>query len=421
MDTCAPFEFFAKNGFYVVDNKIFNHKIHALQEASRTGQNVHWNFNDEAFAKFDWTHRLNLPLLEMYRMRAQQLRQKYQYLIACWSGGADSDAMLDSFLDNNIYLDELLVLWPTSLSPGKYVPSLDKSPENFMSEWDYSIKPKLEKLQTQYPKLRITIRDTFKNPPRDEDHDDTVLIVEKHSYGTIQKWRELDHVLRERSVQYHNVAAMLGVSPVEISILDNYATICFDDVALGPGIKSDFTLDGMPRNIEFFYWSPDFPELVREQAHAIVDRLELNPNTQNFIGNYKMNTDRSLQKTVQPDGELNRQFRKSILYPNYPLDTFQAKKPTDTHDRGSWETWFHGDPHSEEFLVAWKSAITSHQALIADRFCVKVNNKIVRYQRFQTRWYPIARLKSLNESSLAPGFLNFQSGSNDPLTVSTHR
>jgi hypothetical protein len=420
MDTRAPFEFFAKNGFYVVDNKIFNHKIHALQEASRTGQSVHWNFNDEVFAKVDWTHRLNLPLLEMYRMRAQQLRQKYQYLIACWSGGADSDAMLDSFLDNNIHLDELLILWPTSLSPGKYVPSLDKSPENFMSEWDYSIKPRLEKLQIQYPKLRITIRDTFKNPPRDEDRDDTVLIVEKHSYGTIQKWRELDHVLRERSMQYHNVAAMLGVAPVEICILDKYVAIYFDDVAAYPGSKSDFTLDGMPRNIEFFYWSPDFPELVREQAHAIVDRLELTPSTQNFIINYKMNTDRTLQKTVQPDGELNRQFRKSILYPNYPLATFQVKKPTDTHYRGSWETWFHGDPHSEEFLVAWESAISSHQALIADRFCIKANNKIVRYQRFQTRWYPIARLKAVNESSSVPGFFNFQNGSNDLLTVSTH-
>jgi hypothetical protein len=420
MDTQAPFEFFAKNGFYVVGNKIFNHKIHALQEASRTGQSVHWNFNDEVFAKVDWTHRLNLPLLEMYRMRAQQLRQKYQYLIACWSGGGDSTTMLDSFLNNNIHLDELLILWPTSLSPGKYVPSLNKSPENFMSEWDYSIKPRLEKLQIQYPKLQITIRDTFKSPPRDEHRDDTVLIVEKHSYGTIQKWRELDHVLQERSAQYHNVAAMLAVSPVDISILDNHAVISFDDVAAYPGSKSDFTLDGMPRNIEFFYWSPDFPELVREQAHAIIDQLELNPNTRNFIANYKMNTDRSLQKTVQPDGELTRQFLKSILYPNYPLDTFQARKQNDTHYRGSWETWFHGNPHSEEFLVAWESAIASHQALIADRFCVKANDKIVRYQRFQTRWYPIARLKSLTEAGLAPALTSFQRDNNDLPTVSIY-
>lgn len=38
VDTIAPFEHFAKNGYYTVGNKIFNHKIHALQEATRIKQ-----------------------------------------------------------------------------------------------------------------------------------------------------------------------------------------------------------------------------------------------------------------------------------------------------------------------------------------------------------------------------------------------
>lgn len=396
MDTRAPVEFFAKNGFYVVGDKIYNHKIHALQEASRTRHSIHWNFNDAVFEKFDWTQRLDIPLLEIYRMRAVQLRQKYQYLICCWSGGGDSTTMLDSFLDNDIPLDELLILWPTSLSPGKYYPCLDKSPENFMSEWDFSIKPRLDKLREAYPRLKITIRDTFKEPPKDEDRDDTVLIVEKHSYGTIQKWRELDHVIEERLQQYSSVAAMLAVAPVEMCIINGHAAISFDDINAYPGSKSDFTLTGMPRNIEYFYWTPDFPELIREQAHAMIDRLNIMPETRKCLFNFEMDTQGVLQKTVRPDSELLRTFRKSVLYPKYPLDTFQARKQLDTHYRGSWETWFHGNPHSEEYLIAWESAIAAHQALIDERFFVRRNGKIVRYQQFKTRWYPIAKLKPID-------------------------
>ena len=397
MDTRAPLDFIAKNGFYVVGNKIYNHKIHALQEASRTKQDIHWDFNDAVFSKVDWSQRLNIPLLEIYRMRALQLRQKYQYLICCWSGGGDSTTMLESFLDNNIHLDELVVLWPTSLSPGKYYPCLDKTPENFMSEWDFSIKPKLDKLRETYPKLKITIRDTFKEPPRDEDRDDTVLIVEKHSYGTIQKWRELDRVIEERLEHHSSVAAMLAVAPVELSILDDVAAIYFDDMNAYPGSKSDYTLTGMPRNIEYFYWTPDFPELIREQAHAIIDRLNLLPDTRKWVPNYCMDPTRVLKKTANPDAEMLRTFRKSILYPNYPLNTFQARKQDDTHYRGSWETWFHGNAHAEEYLTAWESAITAHQALIDERFFVRRNGRIVRYQHFKSRWYPITKLKPLGE------------------------
>ena len=396
MDTLAPIDFFAKNGFYQVGNKIFNHKIHALQEASQTTQDVHWNFNDEVFNRLVWTQRLQIPLLEIYCMRALQLRQKYEYIIVCWSGGADSTTVLESFLDNDIPVDELLILWPTSLSPGKYTPSLDTKAENFMSEWDFSIKPQLELLQKKHPKLKITIRDTFATPPLDEDHDDTILITGNHSYGTIQKWRELDRVIEERLQQHANVAAVLGVAPVKISILDEYACVCFDDILACPGSKSDYTLTGMPRNIEFFYWTPDFPELVREQAHAIIDQLNVFPNTRNFLNQYQMQSNRSLKLVHNPDPEISRQFLKSMLYPKFPLQIFQVRKPKDYVYCSEWETWFHANPHSEEFLTPWKSAIRAHQALIDEKFLIRKNKQIINYTRFHTQWYPVAHLPTIS-------------------------
>lgn len=392
-DTVAPISLFGKNGYYVVGNKIFNYKIHALQEASRTGLPVHWNFNDEVFNNFDWAKRLNVSLLEMYRLRAQQLRQKYKWLVVCWSGGGDSTTMLESFLDNNIHIDELLILWPVSKSVGKYQPSLDTNNSNFMSEWDYSIRPRLDKLRAQYPKLNITIRDTFEDPPLDEDREDTMLIVEKHSYGTIQKWRELDYVLKERVEKHDSVAAILGVSPVEVAILHNTVlAVYFNESPAYPGSKSDITLEGWPRNIEFFYWTPDMPELIREQAHAVLDRINVSPQTRSLLHQYKINSAGILEKWYEPDPEIVRQFKKSVLYPNYPLDTFQARKQDDTHDRASWENWFHTNPHAEEFLAPWESAVKAQQRMIKDDFFVKKNGKIVSYKPFHTKFKIVGKL-----------------------------
>ena len=287
VDTSAPLSLIAPNGYYEVGNKIFNYKIHALQEGSRTGLPVHWNFNDEVFNNFNWTKRLNIPLLELYRMRAQQIRQKYKWISLLWSGGADSTAMMESFLDNNIHLDEVVVLWPTSMSAGKYTPKWDRSRFNMMSEWDLTIKPGIERLQAKYPKLQITVVDTFEKPPTDEDREDTAIIVEKHSYGTIQKYRALDALLKQRVEKYDSVGTVVGSSPVELRILNNrFLATFFSDIAAYPASKTDITLDGWVRNMEFFYWSPEFPELIAKQAHVILDHINLVPKSRIFINQF---------------------------------------------------------------------------------------------------------------------------------------
>lgn len=47
---------------------------------------------------------------ELCRQRAQELRDTYKYLRLWFSGGADSQTALNSFVNNNIYLDEIVVV-----------------------------------------------------------------------------------------------------------------------------------------------------------------------------------------------------------------------------------------------------------------------------------------------------------------------
>jgi hypothetical protein len=104
-DTAASLSFFAKNGYYQVGQRAFNHKVYAMQEATRTGQDVSWNFNRSIYDKVNWMQTNGRTLDDLYRDRAWQLRQKYKWLCLAWSGGGDSTTVLHSFLLNNIHLD----------------------------------------------------------------------------------------------------------------------------------------------------------------------------------------------------------------------------------------------------------------------------------------------------------------------------
>ena len=92
----------ATSGYYQVGSEIFNNKLEALYHASKNKQRPRWVFHDDVYGKFDWTTRPLLGLKEVYRARAQQLRDKYDYMSISFSGGADSWNTLNSFLSNCI-------------------------------------------------------------------------------------------------------------------------------------------------------------------------------------------------------------------------------------------------------------------------------------------------------------------------------
>lgn len=393
IDTTAPLNHFAKNGYYTVGNKIFNHNIYAYQEATKTNNEIKWHFNDEVFSKQDWKTPIQIPLLELYRMRAEQLRQKYDYLILCWSGGGDSTTMLESFLDNNIHLDEVVLLWPLKQTKGRYTVTSNNDSTNISSEWDLTIAPRIKEYETKYPKLKITIIDFLETPNENEYNYDTVRVASKHNYATIQKWRALDELMKKKSEKYSNVCSIFGVSPADTAIVnDRYFMTFFCDGVTGPGSKSDYTLDGWVRHIEFFYWSPDLPEIINAQAHAMYNYCRLNPNKRSLWKNVYLSNSKKKPKHIIIDDELHRQMRKMVLYPKWDNSIFQVKKSlTDllSHD---WYDWLYKNPHSASFLAPWKSAIDSEMRLVDNRFFRYHNNEIADYRYFYSKFYFIGEL-----------------------------
>lgn len=394
VDSTAPFDFFAKNGYYQIGDAVALHVGPACQEATRSKQPIHWNFNEEVYNNFNWRSRLNLPITELYRIRAQQLRDKYDYLILWFSGGADSTTILQSFVDNGIHLDEVMVAWPRSQTAGKYTPSLNIAAENMLSEWDYSIEPKLKWLEKNYPNVKITVLDQLANPDRNEDYADTWTIVEKNGLATIDRQRLMDNALKDRYKKYKNIASISGSAPPEIHIMDNrwLAVSFFSEYATAGTAKSDYLLDGTPRNVEFFFWTPDLPELIREQGHIILDHLNSNPADKSIFLQYEVKNHYE-KLTDSQLLELRRILIKKLVYPQWDMSTFQVSKPKNAHLYSTQYNWFYANPGSNYYLEGWHAAIKSQLSMIDPAIMENKNNEIY-YPRFRSKFYPIGRLNS---------------------------
>ena len=99
-------------GFYTVGTTRYYSKVQALIESTRTDQFPIWNFNNEVYGAQSWEHEPKTDLRELYRLRAKQLRDKYDYIRVEASGGGDSTQVIFNFLLNGIHLDEIIFRYP---------------------------------------------------------------------------------------------------------------------------------------------------------------------------------------------------------------------------------------------------------------------------------------------------------------------
>lgn len=136
-------------GYYAIgtDRKTYS-KIELIESQYRMPSAWHWHYNDEFFGCFDWQQEPSADLNELYRRRAQELRDSYDYLVLTYSGGHDSSNVLHSFLDNGIPIDEVLV----------YTSGHNEATEMNFEVRNYTL-PKLERLRELNHDIRLRFVD----------------------------------------------------------------------------------------------------------------------------------------------------------------------------------------------------------------------------------------------------------------------
>lgn len=367
-DSVAPFEWIKKNGYYRVGSKYFVHKTFALIEASKSQDKIIspiWDFNSDVFASRNWQQTIDISLPDLYKKRAQQLRDKYDYLLIAFSGGADSATVIDSFINNNIHIDEIIIHWPKTLTDGKYQVSTNKSKFNVLSEWQLAAQPKLDYIQKHHPKIKITFSDL---DDLDEEYNEDIFRVAANTldFPNIKRQKSIYKRSNELMEQGFNVATVYGFDKPYLYEMEGHVFAGFLDQFTH--VVSDQYSD-ISRNLEYFYWSPDLPDLAIRQAQILFEYLCQHPENLNLIPKRYMHagTCRAQSLPTHYELEIMRTLTSQLLYPTWNNETFQADKPTD-FIRCEHHEWIRELAPNAKFLQSHQTALQHQFNLIDSRF-----------------------------------------------------
>jgi len=311
-------------GYYQVGTVKHASKISALIDG--TVRNIHpeWHFNNDIFDNYDWSVEPTESLQELYRQRAREIRERYDYIILMYSGGSDSQTVLDSFLQNNLHVDEVVVIHPGSLE-NTYTPdNTNYDPMNVLSEWDFTMKPKLQLLAQHHPKIKITTYDWSKNL---SDHvvEDGFILDRGHNlspYTYLRNNYYLVDSIKSAVEKYSRAVILMGVDKPRICFHENAYNLYFLDLITtnnGPQITSTARKNKLA--IEFFYWHPSSCKLLAKQAHQLVKFFELCPGFKTFV---TWPTKNPAYRTWYENSV------RAIIYPGLDLNFFQAAKLNQT-------------------------------------------------------------------------------------------
>jgi hypothetical protein len=336
----------SRYGCWISGRVPFSSKIDAVTHASSNNTQVSFYYHNHVWEHFDRSKLGKTPLSVLYRERAQQLRDSYNYLVLHYSGGADSHNILRTFIDNNIKLDEITVRWPKALRDGKfYTPNKqDTSARNAASEWDYAIQPTLKWLGEFHPNIKINVVDyayDLKKDNVDADNIENTLLnanFSRGSMGTISMIIDPNVKKTLLSINKNKIAHIFGIDKPILISKDDSIYMRFMDGVFEHTMPIRDQEDGSV--VEPFYWSPDLPELPMEQAYQSALHFKHNKKIASALWRTEeILTDSRRLEIFEEQGHIH----KFILYADtWNSNTFQVKKPNAV--RSDWYFWLFERP-----------------------------------------------------------------------------
>jgi hypothetical protein len=335
-------------GFYRVGDLKFYSKLEAIEMHAKTGIHPHWDFNDAVFSSYDWTVEPKEDILELYRRRAQQLREKYDYIILAYSGGADSTTVLEAFVDNDIKLDEVV----------SYV---NHDRDSFLSAEIYRVAiPNYEELKTRHPGIKFRLLDLTKFEMDFFNSNDNKFnwIYEMNAYINpnnasrigfgmkVKEWADMIHAGKKVCI----LSAMDKPRVFQINGKYTFKFIDFIDCAA--------TVSSMagqqPWTDELFYWTPDMPEIMIKQGHIIKRYLEGDVNNLPFVSTVK--SDLAYREVNGKKYWLSNHGMHRLIYPSWNIDTFSVgKAPSVIFSKR--DEWFFNLQQEHEVRKNWALGI----------------------------------------------------------------
>lgn len=275
-------------------------------EARKSRKECNLFYEDDTFTQVDWKTEPPVSLDLLYKLRAEELRTKYEYVILCLSGGIDSRNILETFYKNNILIDEILIVGAFSQDEFK------GSTENNNDEIYENTVPFLNQLSLPNTKITYFDYSTLFNQPKQfsliKDHGD-------EWYQHIGYWKSATHFFWrdiQKYVASHDkkTCYIMGTSKTVVKGFKDIPFVVFTEADF-----SDYGMIYQDQNLtrENFYFStsPISIDIMRKQAHTIIKAYDsCLPEVKGlFYTNYNEVYNKIIYKDVK--FPLNKKTRKS--------------------------------------------------------------------------------------------------------------
>jgi len=346
-------------GVYRANGKSFFNKLEAIMEVNQHGGYIEWDYHDAIFGSAKWDQEPPVELKELYRQRALQLREAYDHLVLFYSGGVDSWNILKVFIDNNIKLDEIYIFGAFEAEEKMYSTlGFDRTPGYYTREIQQSL-PLVKKLAAE-KKIKVNVFDWTQHTLAAADDPDWFWSAGIRFAPDCLVRSKFHKIFREHNDLLHKgkkVGFVYGIDKPRLLRDDTHVYFAFLDVIMTTGaMPTNDILGEYWETDEYFYWTPNMPELSIKQSHEVVRWLKAT-NQVTLIKHINNIANFHDQAYYQ---EVNR-----AIYPEWDPNTWQIKKPT----KAVWNElsrWFiEGD---FEAKIKWVASLGEIERLCGTRW-----------------------------------------------------
>jgi len=346
-------------GIYKCNGKLFFSKIEAVLEANASGQYIEWDYHGQIFDNAKWDIEPPVDLEVLYKERALQLRDNYDHLVLCYSGGVDSWYILKTFIDNNIKLDEIYIYGAWKAEEKEYNNlGYDRSPGYYTREINESI-PLVKKL-IENKGIKLNLFDWTETIVNAADSRDWFIAAGTRFDPTCMVRPQFHKIFREHSDLTNKgkkVGFIFGVDKPRLIRDDSSVYFAFLDVIMTTGtVPSSDILGESWENDEYFYWTPNMPELAIKQSHMALRW---------FKDNNRITTIKHIDNIAAFHDEEYYKCINRIIYPKWNHDTWQIQKPSGAV-YNELSAWFYKD--YPEATHKWESSLGEIQRLCGEKW-----------------------------------------------------
>lgn len=233
---------------YHVDNQVFYNPFLAFLHAAHNTPNETVKFvcYDSVFKNLDWTVEPTESIRELIDARTRQLAQRYDKIILAFSGGTDSITVYNSFVRQNIFIDEIIISY-SSYTNAHPVANAD---------WLLKNHPDKNTIITVLNRNDPQYYTKFKN--------ESWVLENSGNLGYFNLSAPGAYFYRHCIDSWGNTnwAMVIGYEKPNIIRENNKWLAVHLDKVIKPSLSYS--------NLEYFFLTPDFPKLHLKQNHMLL-------------------------------------------------------------------------------------------------------------------------------------------------------